>query len=174
MQLPESRILFDQSTISDAVDELAKHVNVKCSEGSWLMLSVLTGGLVLAADLMRRLQISMELDLIRVSRYHNKTRGAELTWQLEPSASLQNARVLLVDDIFDEGETLAALDRYCVSRGAQQVLSVVLLDKIHNRKVKHYKPDLIGLTCSDEYVFGYGMDYEGFFRNLPEIRSLGS
>ena len=136
------------------------------------MLSVLSGGLVLTTDLMRRLNIPMELDFIRVSRYHNKTQGADLIWQLEPSVPLQAARVVLVDDIFDEGETLAALDAYCVSKGAKQVLSVVLVDKNHDRKVNQYKPDLVGLTCPDEYVFGYGMDYKGFFRNLPEIRCL--
>ena len=77
-----------------------------------------------------------------------------------------------LDDIFDEGETLAALADYCLDKGAEEVVSAVLLEKQHDRKATDYVPDVIGLTCDDRYVFGFGMDCEGLWRNLPEIRAL--
>ena len=77
---------------------------------------------------------------------------------------------MLIDDIFDEGYTLSMITAEFLRRGAVSVVCVVLLEKNHTRKVDGYRPDFVGLTCEDEYVFGYGMDLEGYWRNLPEIR----
>lgn len=172
MELPASELLFDEPSILAAVDHVAEYLNTVCQDGTWLILCVMNGGLVFTADLMKRLEFKVTLDFVQVSRYHNKTEGTELTWHAKPSTSLQGAQILLVDDIFDEGETMLALDQYCIANGAERVLSVVLLEKTHGREKVRFRPEIVGLKCPDKYVFGYGMDYEGYHRNLPEIYYL--
>ena len=103
MQLPPAELLFDEQTIATAIDRIADHLNSKCRGESWLMLCVMNGGLIFTADLMRRLKFAVTLDCIRVSRYHNSTKGSGLTWHSKPATELAGTRVLLIDDIFDEG-----------------------------------------------------------------------
>ncbi|MCB1694056.1 MAG: hypoxanthine-guanine phosphoribosyltransferase, partial [Pseudomonadales bacterium] len=98
--------------------------------------------------------------------------GSALAWHARPEAGFAGRNVLLIDDIFDEGKTLAAVSGYFTAQGAHRVVTAVLLDKAHARKVEGFTPDVVGLSCPDEYVFGFGMDYEGKLRNLAEIRSL--
>ena len=171
--IPEdSDPVFDAEEIDSAVVRIAHQLNSDCAGGVWLLLAVMNGAVVFAADLMRRLTFAHELDSVRVSRYHGETTGGELIWHASPTASLDGANILLIDDIFDEGHTLHALHKHLVTNGAATVRSVVLLDKQHERKVEGFEPDYVGLRCPDRYVFGYGMDYEGRWRHLPEVYAL--
>ena len=163
--------LYSADVIADAVASIAKDLNESC-EGEWLLVCVLTGGLLFTADLARQLTFPVEMESLKVTRYHNTTRGDELVWHLKPKSELKGKNVLLVDDIFDEGKTLLALYEYCLSEGASQVKTAILLDKQHDRKLVSYRPDVVGIECPDEYVFGYGMDMEGQFRNWPGIYVL--
>ena len=133
---------------------------------------VLTGGMVFTTDLVRYLDFPVVLEFMRVSRYHDKTEGQDLQWFAKPRSSLAGKNILLVDDIFDEGKTLAALRDFCYAEGAAKVVTVVLLDKEHDRRQVTYLPDLVGRVCPDRFVFGYGMDYEGLYRNWPAIHAL--
>jgi hypoxanthine phosphoribosyltransferase len=113
----------------------------------------------------------LEVDYVHASRYQNETVGTTLTWQALPALDLNNRTVLLLDDILDEGITLLAIQEKCLALGAKNVLSAVLVEK----KLTHPKPvsaDFIGLEVHDCYVFGYGMDAYGWWRNLPAIYSL--
>lgn len=132
----------------------------------------MNGALVFAGELLRHLDFPVRVDSLRVSRYHDTTSGSRLHWHSKPGDSVAGKRILLVDDIFDEGETFAELTRYLHDQGVEEVVSVALVEKLHNRKVANFRPDFVGLECEDAYVFGFGMDYEGWFRNLPEIRQL--
>ena len=154
-----------------AVAVVAKQLNESC-EDEWLLICVLTGGLLFSADLARLLKFPVEMESLKVTRYHNTTRGDELVWHLKPKSDLNGKQVLLVDDIFDEGKTLQALHDYCIAEGAARVKTAILLDKHHDRKMVDYRPDVVGMTCPDQYVFGYGMDMEGQYRNLPGIHVL--
>lgn len=164
--------VFDAAQISAAVDRVADQLNRDCAGTHWLLLTVMNGALVFTADLMRQLTFSSELDCVRVSRYHGETSGGDLIWHASPTASIDGAHILLVDDIFDEGHTLSALHQHLVGAGATEVRAVVLLDKQHDRKVPGFVPDYSGLPCPDRYVFGYGMDYEEKWRHLPEVYAL--
>jgi len=171
-ELPRSTIVFSEAEINAAVARLAEQVNAHCGDDDWLFLCVMNGGLVFTGELMKRVSVRMELDFVRVSRYGKATTGGELHWHAEPEHNLSGRRVLLLDDIFDDGHTLAALLDFCQTQGVAEVRSCVLLEKDHNRPKAEVRPDWIGLVCPDLYVFGYGMDYEGYYRNLADVRAL--
>jgi hypoxanthine phosphoribosyltransferase len=172
VKLPASHVVFDHEEISRTIDEMAGAINERCRDGKWIAMCVMNGGLMFTSELMKRLGVAMQLDSISVSRYHNTMSGKELKWHAYPALSIAGESILLLDDIFDEGHTLAALSAYFLDAGAREVLTAVLIDKDHDRKVAGFKPDFVGLTCEDAYVFGFGMDVEGYFRNLPDIRCL--
>ena len=169
---PPSVQLYSNTEISRALDAMAATINVRCAQGEWLVICVLQGGLVMAGELLQRFNFLLKLDQIKVSRYAETTQGHDLQWHLKPGADLQGRQVLILDDIFDEGITLAALVDYCQNAGAEIVRSAVLVDKTHDRKRTEYRPDFIGLNCPDSYIFGFGMDYAGYWRNLPAIYCL--
>ena len=168
----ESLLVFDAETISSAIDRVASAIEERCAGEDWVAMCVMNGGLMFMSELMKRLTLVLRLDAIRVSRYHDTTQGRDLKWHTRPETNPNGRNILLVDAIFDEGETLAAVARYFTEQGAKRVVPVVLLEKAHDRKVSHFRPDIVGLTCPDYYVFGFGMDFEGLYRNLPEIRRL--
>ena len=172
MELPQSRVVFDRERILHAIDGLADRVNARCAPQEWTLMCIMNGALMFTAELMRRLTFPLRLDAVRVTRYHDTTSGSELRWHSRPGSTIEGSRILLVDDIFDEGETLKQLSDYLRSEGAAEIVSVVLVEKQHARKVDGYRPDLVGLACPDTYVFGFGMDYRGRFRQLDDIREL--
>ena len=131
------------------------------------------GGMVFCGKLMERFSFPMELDYIHVSRYGTETFGAELQWMVTPGKSIQGRTVLVVDDILDEGQTLLEIIKACEGQGAEEVLSAVLVDKKHNRKYQPgFKADFTALEVEDRFVFGYGMDYKGYFRNVTGIYAI--
>lgn len=170
--LPDSHLVFDRNQIDRAIDEVANQLNERCDGDEWVILCVMNGGLMFCSEIMLRLKFPVRLDFVRVRRYRDTTTGGELEWLAKPETELQGKRILLLDDIFDEGPTLAAIADYCRDQGAADVVTAVLVEKRHDRKATSFRPDLIGLTCPDAYVFGFGMDYHGLWRNLPEIREL--
>ncbi len=181
MSMPDSLVLFSESEVAAAIDWVGTAIEDHCGAGDrgaqanddeWIAVCVLNGGLIFTGEILKRVSIPMRLDSVRVSRYHNTTTGKELRWHAEPEFTAEGKRILLLDDIFDEGETLAALSRYFMRQGAREVFTAVLVEKEHDRKVEGFRPDLVGLRCPDHYVFGFGMDYEGLYRNLPDIRRL--
>ena len=173
--MPESAVLFDAAAVQAGIDAVAADLGERCQEGEWLVLCVMQGGLMFTSELLKRLDTALlTLDYIRVTRDRGGTTGGELEFRAAPETPLEGRSVLVLDDIFDEGHTLAAIDHWCRENGAANVVNAVLLDKRHDRKVSGFRPDVAGLTCEDRYVFGFGMDYEGYFRNLPEIRALGA
>lgn len=172
LDMPDSHIVFDRDEVAAAIDWLATAIEDHCGRDEWIAICVLNGGLIFTAEIMKRVTVPLRLDSVRVSRYHNTTSGKDLRWHAKPEMQIEGKRILLLDDIFDEGETLAALSGYFRRQGAAEVFTAVLVEKDHDRKVEGYRPDLVGLRCPDNYVFGFGMDYEGLYRNLPDIRRL--
>ncbi|MDZ7686240.1 MAG: phosphoribosyltransferase family protein [Gammaproteobacteria bacterium] len=138
-QLPESVVVFNEDEVAAAIDWLAAAIEDHCGLDEWIALCVLNGGLIFTSEIMKRVAVPMRLDSVRVSRYHNTTSGKELRWHAEPELEVQGRRVLLLDDIFDEGETLAALSRYFHRQGALEVFTVVLVEKEHDRKVAGFR-----------------------------------
>ena len=127
--------------------------------------------MVFTGQLLTQLRFPLELDYVHASRYQNKTVGLTIDWTALPKLDLSDRIVLIVDDILDEGITLLAIQEKCLALGAKQVLSAVLVEKT----LDHARPinaDFVGLSVPNRYVFGYGMDAYGWWRNLSSIYAL--
>lgn len=169
--LANSDLLYSFEDINQALDLLASQLTQDYAEKHPLVLCVMNGAVMTTGHLMSRLLFRLELDYIHASRYGDKTVGGELRWQAKPHSDLQGRHVLLIEDIFDEGLTLSALRDYCLQAGAASVRCVCLFNKQRSDKVGSM-PEYIGLDVPNRYVFGFGMDVEGDWRNLPAVYAL--
>jgi hypoxanthine phosphoribosyltransferase len=129
------------------------------------------GSVVFTGHLLTRLRFPLELDYLHVTRYDGTIRGGALSWKVLPRQPVAGRAVLVLDDILDEGTTMAAIRERLLADGAQSVAIAVLADKAIGRR-KPVTPDFVGLTVPNRYVFGFGMDVEGMWRNLPAIYAL--
>jgi hypoxanthine phosphoribosyltransferase len=165
-------LLCSRADVERALDRLAAEIEAAVGDRDPLLLCVMTGGLVVCSELFTRLGCPVQLDYLHATRYQGTRGGDELKWITPPSQSLAGRTVVVVDDILDEGLTLAAILRYCVEQQARAVYSAVLVEKCHARKHEDVRPDFVGLQVEDRYVFGYGMDYHGYWRNLRGIYAV--
>jgi hypoxanthine phosphoribosyltransferase len=166
----EADCLYDMTALSSAIKNTATRITQDLSETNPLVISIMNGGLVYCGQLLTHLDFPLELDYLHATRYMNETRGGELNWLARPASDLTGRVVLLVDDILDEGHTLVQVQEYCRQQGAKKVFTTVLLDKDHNRKAQqNLVADYTCLKVEDRFVFGFGMDYQGYWRNAPGI-----
>ncbi|MDH5599929.1 MAG: hypoxanthine-guanine phosphoribosyltransferase [Gammaproteobacteria bacterium] len=167
----ESDCLSDSKQLNDALDRVAENISVDFAEKNPVVLCVMTGGVVPTGHLVTRLSFPLQLDYIHATRYRGETSGGELHWIQEPSVSLKDRNVLIIDDIFDEGITLLEIVKYCEANGATTVKSMVMVNKLHDRKAD-YQPDYVGMDIEDRYLFGFGMDYKNYLRNVNAIHAV--
>lgn len=163
-----AELIYTEAQVEAALDSMADAINDRLAESNPLVLCVMNGGIIAAGKLLSRLKILLTIDAINASRYQNQTAGGKIEWVLKPGTPLKDRNILIIDDILDEGITLAAIKEYCLEQGAKTVYCAVLVDKL----LKHQKPvlaDFVGLEVEDRYLFGYGMDYKGYLRNAPGI-----
>lgn len=160
--------LYTHAQVQAAIERLAQTITQDYQEKNPLLLCVMNGGLIFTAELLLRLSFPLQYDYIHASRYAGQTRGGELNWIAESSIPLQERHVLIVDDINDEGLTMDAIVRHCIEKNPLSIKTVALVDKQHERK-QGPAADYLGLTVEDRYVFGYGMDYKGYWRNAAGI-----
>lgn len=170
--LARSELLHDATAVGLAYDRMAAAITARLADREPVVLGMMLGGLIATAELAQRLRFPLRLDYLHATRYRGATRGSELHWVARPAQALAGRSVLLVDDILDEGVTLAAVIEACQRQGAQEVLSAVLVRKRHGRALPGVRADFVGLEVPDRYVFGCGMDWHECFRNLPELRAL--
>ena len=168
----DCNLIFDNKRITRALDDLADRLNQQLHDEEPVVLCVMQGGLVFSGHIIPRLHCMLEIDYIHATRYDNKTSGGELTWKAYPVTSLKERTVLILDDILDEGHTLQSIIQYCEAQGASRIVSAVLLKKAHDRCVASELTDNIALTVEDKYVFGFGMDFDGKYRQLDSIYAL--
>jgi hypoxanthine phosphoribosyltransferase len=164
----EADLLCSKQQIEAALDRVALEITEVLADRSPIMLTVLNGGIIFAGQLLTRLAFPLELDSIQATRYRGKTQGGDIHWLVKPQVSLQGRTVLLVDDVLDEGITLAALVEWCREQGAAAVYVAVLVDKQLGRE-RPCRADFIGLEVENRYLFGYGMDYKEYLRNAAGI-----
>jgi hypoxanthine phosphoribosyltransferase len=173
--LANAELIHDAATVQAAVDEVARKLNERfdCAEGAPfpLVLGVMGGAVVFSGQLLTRLSFPLEFDYIHVTRYGARDQGGKIEWKVEPRADVRGRTVIVLDDILDEGETLAHVKERLLAMGAAEVLLVVFADKDIG-KSKPAKPDVIGLTLPNKFVVGYGMDAYGYWRNLPGIWAI--
>ena len=164
----EAECLYPQTAVSAAVANMAQAITARLQDTHPVVLSVLNGGIFLTGELLLQLPFPLELDSIKAGRYQGATRGTDMRWTLTPATPLTGRTVLIVDDILDEGITLAAIRQYCREAGAAAVYSAILVDKLIGRE-KPCQADFVGLTAPNRYLFGYGRDYKNHLRNWPGI-----
>lgn len=163
--------LLDGSEVSELLDQLASRLLVDYAELNPVVLCVMTGGLVTLGQLLPRLDFLLQVDYIHATRYQGELVGGELSWLHRPTCNLVGRHVLLVDDILDEGITLFHLRDYCKAQGAESVKSLVLIEKDLETE-KPIVADYVGHCVPNRYVFGFGMDYKNYGRNLPGIYAV--
>ncbi len=166
--LDRAQCVCSESDVSAALDRMAGEIAERLADKDPLVLCVMNGALIPAGQLLTRIPLPLQTDYIHATRYRGATSGGELHWRAEPSFPLQGRVVLIVDDILDEGHTLAALREYCFGKGASEVYSAVFVRKRHERCID-VEADFVGVEVEDRYVFGFGMDYRDYLRNLPAI-----
>jgi hypoxanthine phosphoribosyltransferase len=164
----EAECLYTADEVQAAIDRLAAAITRRVNVQDPLILCVMTGGIILTGQLLPRLRFPLQLDYVHASRYANQTQGGQLTWIARPRVPLKGRVVIAVDDILDEGITLAEIVKACKADGAAAVYSAVLVNKRHERK-NGFNADFVGLEVDDRYVFGFGMDYKGYLRNAKGI-----
>ncbi len=166
-----ANILVSEEQIEVRVKELGVKILERGNENI-VMVILLKGALVFAADLFRAMPVKLEIECLNVSSYHG---GMESSGKVEfldqCLPDFTGKRVVVVDDIFDTGLTMQEVCREISSRGAQSVESCVLLEKEGCRTVE-MKPDYVGYVIGNEFVVGYGLDYAGRYRNLPYVGVL--
>lgn len=173
LALQNSRRLFDEAEIDAAVDRIAADIRADFEDGERpVYLTLMHGGMLFASKLALRVGIDLEFDYLHATRYRGAITGSGLAWLHRPSTALQGRRVLIADDILDEGHTLKAVRDWCEDQGAAEVSIAVLCVKNHDRRVEGIDADYIALEVPDHYVYGYGMDYHEQGRNLPGIFAL--
>jgi hypoxanthine phosphoribosyltransferase len=168
--LANSDEIYSANVVSEAIDSLASQITEVLSKTNPIVMSVMGGAVVFTGQLLPQLNFPLEFDYVQANRYHG-TSGQDLVWRVEPSDKVKGRVVLLLDDILDEGITLAEIKAKCLAMGAEQVLVAVLSEKILDQD-KPIKADFVGLKLPNRYVFGCGMDAYGWWRNLPSIRAL--
>ncbi|KJZ16548.1 MULTISPECIES: hypoxanthine-guanine phosphoribosyltransferase [Halomonas] len=162
--------LISHDEVERALDRMAEEITRDLGDELPVFYCVMNGGLITTGHLLPRLGFPLEVDYLHATRYRGKTRGGELFWRVSPEIPMAGRHVVIVDDILDEGATLAAILDYCREAGAKSISTAVLVDKNHDRKaVPGLKADYCSLEVADRYVFGFGMDIKGYWRNAPGI-----
>jgi hypoxanthine phosphoribosyltransferase len=161
--------LLGAAEIDRRVGKLAARVAVACNGRPIVLLPILSGSLIFTADLVRRLPLDMVIQLCGLSSYRgDATEPGRLEWTLPPPDDLAGRHVLIVDDIVDTGATLGEVTRRVRAQSPASVRSCVLL----KRDSAEVEPDFYGFRIGEGFVVGYGLDYNGRFRNLPDIAVL--
>lgn len=170
--LKRAERLYDAGQLAEIYDRLAEEIRTDLAEADPVVLCVMLGGMMPAAEIVRRLEFPFEFDYLHATRYRGGLQGGELVWKVSPEIVLADRHVLVIDDILDEGTTLEAILQALAAQGPASVRTAILLEKDHERRDPALKADYLGGPVPDRYVFGAGMDYRGYFRQLPGVYAL--
>ena len=169
--LEEADLLFAEGAVREAVERIGREISARLKDEFPVVLSVMGGAAIFTGQLLPLLAFPLEFGAIEVTRYNNAIQGREISWRLPPRDNVRGRVVLVVDDILDEGITLAAIRKKLLEMGATKVYSAVFADKALGR-AKPVAADFVGVIVPNRYVFGFGMDAYGLWRNLPAIYAL--
>ena len=169
--LENSDLVSGASDVRQAIGRVATEIQAQFADCYPLVLVVMGGAVVFAGQLLPLLRMPMDLDYIHATRYGAATRGSGIDWKVAPPAGVKGRAVLVLDDILDGGQTMAAVRDRLLELGAKSFHCAVLVEKMLTVK-KPLAADFVGLRIPDRFVFGCGMDAKGYWRNLPEIRAM--
>ena len=166
--LQQADCLYPPEQGGSALPGMASRISQTLAGTDPLLVCVMTGGVVPFGRLLTRLQFPLQIDYIHATRYGKQLQGGQLQWLSGPHQDPRGRVVLLVDDILDEGTTLAGIEARYRADGAREVYKAVLVVKKRQR-LYDVKVEFTGLDVPNRYVFGCGMDYKGYLRNVPGI-----
>ena len=169
------RILVSEEQIDEITTRIASQISedYKNSSKKLVLICILKGSLMFCSDLMKKIHIPLEIEFMKVSSYGARsTSSGIINIHLDIKRDdMENVDFIVVEDIIDSGNTLSHLVKYLSERGANSVKTCTLLDKPSRRKVD-FVPDYIGAEIPDEFVVGYGLDFDEKYRNLPFVGVL--
>ena len=165
----EADLIYSSAEVEAAITKMAENITLALADKNPVILCLMIGGVVPTGKLLPLLDFPLQVEYVHATRYQGETSGGTLHWIRKPTLSLQDRHILIVDDILDEGSTLAAMVEECESNQAKTIQTAVLADKQLNRERSFKQADFTGLTVPNRYVFGYGMDYKEYLRNAPGI-----
>lgn len=166
------RVLLTEAEIHRRVDAIAAEIARDFAGRPFTIVGILTGCLVFLADLIRRLDLPLKIALVQASSYRGKaTTSGELHVQDDLLPELKGRDILLIDDILDSGQTLRHMVEHLKTLGTSSVRTAVLLRKLGRQEIA-IEPDYVGFSIPNEFVIGYGLDYDDEYRNLPYIGIL--
>ncbi|MDR0672701.1 MAG: hypoxanthine-guanine phosphoribosyltransferase [Zoogloeaceae bacterium] len=170
--LKGAELIHSETVVQAAIQQVVARVGAALAEENPVVLCVMSGAVLFVGELLQRLDFPLDFDYLHISRYGANTSGHNrLTWRSGPWIDLDNRVVLVVDDILDEGITLSAICERIRQMGARRVLTAVFAEKLTGRP-KPIRADFVGLAVPDRFVFGFGMDIQGAWRNLPAIYAV--
>jgi hypoxanthine phosphoribosyltransferase len=169
--LRSAELLCPGEQIGEAVARVAASVSTRLANEFPLVLTVMGGAMIFSGHLLPLLHFPLECDFLHLTRYGEATKGGHIRWEVFPRVSVRDRAVLVVDDILDEGHTAAAIHKHVLEAGARECLFAVLVDKQIGRR-KPIAADFVGLELPDRFLFGFGMDVRGVWRNLPGIYAV--
>ena len=167
----EADLICSADFVLNTVHQMAGDIIARVGDSYPLVLSVMGGAVVFTGHLLPLLKFPLDFDYIHASRYGNETVGTELNWKVMPTEKVEGRTVLVLDDILDEGHTLAAIKEKIMALGARACYNAVLAEKDTGQK-KPIEADFVGMKLPNRYVFGFGMDVKGMWRNLPAIYAV--
>lgn len=169
--LQQAELICSAEEVRAAVVRVAQEINAALAGTHPLVLSVMGGAVVFTGQLLPMLTFPLDFDYVHVSRYGSSQQGGTLHWKVEPRENVRGKVVLVLDDVLDEGETLAAIRLRVMDLGAAGFYCAVFADK-RNGRVKPIRADFVGMELPNRFVFGFGMDIHGAWRNLPAIYAV--
>lgn len=173
--IKNAELLFDQDTVQASITRMADVLNTRFNAADSkefpLVLGVMGGAVVFTGNLLPQLSFPLEFDYIHVSRYGDDDKGGEVVWKVIPRSNVAGRTVIVLDDILDEGETLAHVKLRLLDMGASEVILAVFADKAIGKK-KPVQADIVGLVIPNRFVVGFGMDAYGYWRNLPGLWAI--
>lgn len=169
--LRQADVVCDEAASRAAVERVAREITARLGGQCPVVISVMGGGVVFTGQLLPLLRFPLEFDYLHATRYRGGTSGGTIEWKVMPKTSLKDRVVLVLDDILDQGHTLVAIRERVLAEGASAFYSAVFTDKVLAAP-KPIEADFVGLRVPDRYVFGYGMDVNGAWRNLPAVYAV--
>ncbi|HXJ81303.1 MAG TPA: hypoxanthine phosphoribosyltransferase [Candidatus Methylomirabilis sp.] len=172
MAAAPGRVLIHHDEIAARIAELGQAIGRDYAGRAPILVGVLKGALIFAADLIRAIALPISLDFMGVSSYGSGTRSSGVVrLSSDLSMSIEGRDVIIVEDIIDSGRTITYLRRNLATRHPRSLALCALLDKVSRREVE-VNADYVGFVIPDEFVVGYGLDHDGLLRNLPHIAVL--
>ncbi len=169
--LEQAELLCSAQNLEAIIERMAQHICNVLSDQYPVVLCVMSGATIFTGHLLPRLNFPLHFGYVHGTRYNEAMQGGKMTWKVAPPENLKDRVVLVLDDVLDEGWTLAAVRERVMKNGARAFYSAVLVDKIIPRG-KPLQADFTGISLPDRYIFGFGMDIHGLWRNLPAIYAV--